>query len=215
MALHVGQVKETAARHQRRGDPLAHFVITILGQRRADDRTAGVGNVGEVGAGVLATTFAVAVEDPERRPLPAHEAPAKWRDETGECVNARLLILPPEPAMLRQAEQIDKQPAQCLAVTHAADLGRVWIEPCAEAFIISRFGINDFAVVGEVGDRHIQHAGNQRQVGGEESTHQGDACVLLTHALGHKDLISRVVFLEDSGFHGSFHGGDQLRGLDG
>ena len=103
MAFHVGQVKEAAAPHQRRGDPLAHFVITILGQRRADDRATGVGNVGEVGAGVLAITFAVADKDPERRPLPAHEAPAKRRDETGECVNASLLILPPEPAMLREA----------------------------------------------------------------------------------------------------------------
>ena len=127
--------------------------------------------MGEVSAGVLATSFAVAVEDPERGPLPAHEASAKWRDESGECVDARLLILPPEPAMLRHAEQIDQQPAECLAVTHAADLGRVWIEPRAEAFIISRFGINDFAVVGEVGDRHIQHAGDERQIGREESAH--------------------------------------------
>jgi len=118
VALHVGQVEEPAAGQQRGGDPLAHFVIAFLGERGADDRAAGVGKVGEIGAGVLAATLAVAVENPKRRAPPAHQPPAERGDEPRQGVNPRLLVVPPEAAVLGQAEQILEQPAQRLGETH-------------------------------------------------------------------------------------------------
>ena len=111
VTLHVRQVEEPAAGHQGRGDPLPHLVVAFLGERGADDRTAGVGDVGEVGAGVLAAALAVAVVDPERGAPPAHQAPAKRGDEAGQRVDAGLLIVPPEPAVLGQAEEVLEQPA--------------------------------------------------------------------------------------------------------
>ena len=106
VAFHVGQMEEATAGHQRGGDSFPHLVVAFLGERGADDGAAGVGDVGEVGAGVLAAALAVAVEDPERGALPAHQSPAERGDETGKGVDTGLFVVPPEATVFRQAEKI-------------------------------------------------------------------------------------------------------------
>ena len=210
MALHVGEVEEAAACHEGGGDAFAHFVIAFLGEGGAGDRAAGVGDVGEVGAGVLAGTLAVAVENPERGATPVHEAAAERGDEAGEGVDAGLLVVPPEPAVLGQSKEVLEKQADRVLEFHVAQHGGVWVEPGAEAFVEAGLRVDDLAVVRQVGHGHIEEAVDAGEALAEEPACESDAGVLLAHAFGEEDLVARLVFADDAGFDRALDGGDEF-----
>ena len=71
------------------------------------------------------------------------------------------------------------------------------------------------AVLGEVGDRHVEHAADARQALAEKPVDQRDAGVLFAHAFGHKDLVARVILLEHAGFDRALDGGDEFSRFHG
>ena len=171
--------------------------------------------MGEVGTGVFAAALAIAVVNPEWCAPPSHQSTAERCDEAGQSVNAGLFVMPPEPAVLGKPEEVEQQPAQCLGMSHRLELRCVWVEPCPKSFIIPRLWIDEFAVVGKMGHWHIEHTIDAWQTTGEEAVDQGDAGVLLTHALGHKDFVTGIILAQHTRLDESLDRCHELRCLNG
>ena len=184
MTFHVGEVEEAAAGHEGRGDAFAHFVVAFLGEWGACDRTAGVGDVGEVGAGILTGALAVAVENPEGCATPVHEATAERGDEAGEGVDAGLLVVPPEPTMFCKSKEVLEKQADRVLEFHVVQNGGLGVKPGAEAFVVAGPRVDDLARVGEMGHGHVEKAVDVRKALAEEPTCERDTGVLLAHAFG-------------------------------
>ena len=100
-------------------------------------------------------------------------------------------------------------------MSHRLELRCVWVEPCPKAFIIPRLGIDEFAVVGKMRHWHIEHTIDAWQTTGEEAVDQGDAGVLLTHALGDKDFVTGIVLAQHTRLDESLDRCHELRCLNG
>ena len=171
--------------------------------------------MGEVGAGVLAGALAVAVENPEGRATPVHEATAEWGYEAGEGVDAGLLVVPPEPTMFCKSKEVLEKQADRVLEFHVVQHGGLGVEPSAEAFVVAGLRVDDLARVGEVGHGHIEKAVDVGEALAEEPTCERDTGVLLAHAFGEENLVACLVFADDASFDRAFDGGDEFSRADG
>ena len=160
MHLAVGEMGEAAPGVEEGGDALADF-LAVLSERGVADVAAGVEEMDDVGAVVLARAGLVGLVAPERGArLPAHEAAAERGDEAGDGVDEALLVGPAELAV-HLANQ-----GEGLGEGHRADDGRILGEPAPQVGVVADFWKHDAAFVPDR-DGHIENADDARHPGDE------------------------------------------------